>query len=132
MSNILLPEEAGRRKIKAVCVLYPATDLLGFENQDAKRGYLPDLLGGSVNSKRTLAEEGSPVNHVTRDAPPFLFFHGDKDVIVPLRQSAELDSRLRAAGVGSQLVIVHGEGHGFSLTGAQLQKVAAFFRNHWD
>jgi len=68
--------EAGRPEIKAVCLLYPATDLTGFANQDAKHGYLPDFLGGSVNDKRAEAIAGSPVNHVKRNAPPFLIFHG--------------------------------------------------------
>ncbi|HEX4086457.1 MAG TPA: alpha/beta hydrolase [Chthoniobacteraceae bacterium] len=128
----LLAEEVGRREIKAVCVLYPATDLTGFGNQQAKHGYLPDLLGGTVIEKRALAEDASPVNHVTADAPPFLFFHGDKDGLVPLEQSRELDQKLRAAGVESHLVVVAGKGHGFPLTDAQLREVAAFFRQHWD
>lgn len=124
--------EAGYPEIKAVCVLYPATDLTGFANQDAPHGYLPDFLGGSVNQKRALAIAGSPVNHVRRNAPPFLFFHGDKDTLVPIAQSQELDAKLRAKGVESHLIVIHGKGHGFALTDAQQQEVGDFFLKHMN
>jgi len=122
--------EAGRPEIRAVCVLYPATDLTGFANQNAKHGYLPDFLGGSVNQKRALAIQGSPVNYVRRNAPPFLFFHGDKDTLVPIAQSQELDEKLRADGVESRLIVVQGKGHGFALTDEQQRQVGDFFLKH--
>jgi acetyl esterase/lipase len=127
----LLGVERGRPQIKAVCVMYPATDLAGFANQNARHGYLPDLLGGPVSEKRSLAEEGSPVNHVGPNAPPFLIFHGDLDALVPIAQSQDLDLKLRAAGVESHLIIVRGKGHGFPLTPAQMAEVSAFFYQHW-
>jgi acetyl esterase/lipase len=122
--------EAGYPAIKAVCVLYPATDLTGFANQDAKHGYLPDFLGGSVNEKRAEAIAGSPVNHVHGNAPPFLIFHGDKDTLVPIGQSEELNEKLHAAGVESHLVVVHGSGHGFALTDGQEREAGDFFLSH--
>ncbi len=128
--SALIALEAGHPRIKAVCVLYPATDLTGFANQDAPHGYLPDFLGGSVNSKRADAIEGSPVNHVTGNAPPFLIFHGDKDTLVPIAQSEELNAKLHAAGVESHLVVVHGQGHGFALTDAQQHMAGEFFLAH--
>jgi len=128
--SALIALEAGRPEIKAVCVLYPATDLTGFSNQDAPHGYLPDFLGGSVNSKRSEAIEGSPVNHVTHNAPPFLIFHGDMDTLVPIAQSQELDAKLHAAGVESRLIVLHGQGHGFALTDAQQREAGDFFLAH--
>jgi acetyl esterase/lipase len=124
--------EAGYPEVKAVCLLYPATDLTGFANQDAKHGYLPDWLGGSVNSKRAEAIEGSPVNHVTRHAPPFLIFHGDQDTLVPIIQSKELNDRLHAAGVESHVIVIPGEGHGFALTDEQQRQVGDFFLKHMN
>ena len=122
--SALIALETGRPEIKAVCVLYPATNLTGFSNQDAKHGYLPDFLGGSVNEKRAEAIEGSPVNHVTKSAPPFLIFHGDQDTLVPIAQSEELNDKLHAAGVESHLIVIHGKGHGFALTDAQQREAA--------
>jgi acetyl esterase/lipase len=122
--------DAGYPRVKAVCLLYPATDLTGFSNQDAKHGYLPDFLGGSVNSKRAEAIAGSPVNHVTANAPPFLIFHGDQDTLVPIAQSRELNRRLHAVGVESHLIVVPGRGHGFALTDQQQREVGDFFLEH--
>jgi acetyl esterase/lipase len=124
--------EAGGSQIKAVCLLYPATDLIGFANQDAKHGYLPDFLGGSVNEKRAEAIQGSPVDHVRRNAPPFLIFHGDKDALVPIAQSKELNDKLHAVGVESHLIVVPGKGHGFSLTDAQQREAGDFFLKHMN
>jgi acetyl esterase/lipase len=126
----LLGVERGRPEIKAVCVMYPATDLTGFAHQAVRHGYLPDLLGGAVAEKRALAEEASPVNHIHPNAPPFLIFHGNRDGLVPIAQSQELDRKLKGAGVESHLVVVPGKGHGFRLTPAQLREVSAFFHGH--
>ena len=126
----MLALEKGTPAVRAACLLYPATDLTGFENQDKTRGYLPELLGGSVNQKRALAEQGSPVNHVGRNAPPMLIFHGDKDTLVPLAQSQKLAERLRAAGAKCDLVVLRGKIHGFTLTDEQLQQVGEFFEKY--
>jgi acetyl esterase/lipase len=126
----LLGLREGRDRVNAVFAQYPPTDLLGFKNQDRTRGYLPELLGGSVNTHRALARDGSPVDYVTRRAPPFLFIHGEKDQLVPIDQSRKLDAELRAAGVESRLVVIPGAGHGFALTDAQVQDVARFFQRH--
>jgi acetyl esterase/lipase len=130
--SAFLALEAGYPSIKAVCVLYPATDLAGFSNQNAKHGYLPDFLGGSVNEKRAEAIAGSPVNHIHRNAPPFLIFHGDQDTLVPIAQSEELNQKLHAAGVESHLIVVHGKGHGFALTDAQRREAGDFFLKHMN
>lgn len=128
--SALLGIEEGASRIRAVCAIYPATDLTGFPNKDRPSGFIPDLLGGSVNQKHDLAVEGSPVTHVTPASPPFFMIHGDKDTLVPIAQSHELDRKLRAAGVSSRLEVVHGAGHGFSLTPAQIQEVSRFFKDH--
>lgn len=122
--------EAGHPAVKAVCLLYPATDLTGFENQNAKHGYLPDFLGGSVNEKRAEAIRGSPIRIVNANAPPFLIFHGDKDTLVPIAQSQKLNAKLHAVGVESDLIVVPGKGHGFSLTVDQQREVGNFFLKH--
>lgn len=55
----------------------------------------------------------SPVNRITGTEPPFLFIHGDSDLTVPLKQSIDMDKRLRNADVDSQVEILKGVGHGF-------------------
>jgi dipeptidyl aminopeptidase/acylaminoacyl peptidase len=56
--------------------------------------------------------EAGPVNYVHAGAPPFLFIHGDADVLVPLHQSELLHEALQNAGIESTLHIVKGAPHG--------------------
>jgi len=126
----LVALEEGGSRVRAAAVMYPATDLTAFGNNDSHRGYLPPLLGGTVNEKYHLAESGSPVNHIHHDSPPFLIFHGARDKLVPVAQSQELQKRLHAAGVECRLIVLPNEKHNFKLTAAQLQTVGRFFSSH--
>ncbi len=71
--------------------------------------------------------------------PPFLIFHGEKDVAVPLTQSEALANRLRQADIEVNRVIVRNGNHGLgaaddsgsspTLDEIQQMKVA-FLRRH--
>ncbi len=56
----------------------------------------------------------NPITYVSKDDPPFLIMHGDKDELVPLGQSELLHAALEKAGVPSRLNVVPGAGHGFA------------------
>jgi dipeptidyl aminopeptidase/acylaminoacyl peptidase len=84
------------------------------------------LLGGTVQDKRELATQASPVTSVTANDPPFLIMHGDRDNMVPLQQSAELETALMKAGVKAQFFVVHGGKH-FFFSPKTLQMVTDFF-----
>ena len=47
------------------------------------------------------------------DDPPVLIVHGRTDNVVPFAHAAELEARLRAAGVHTELVAIEGVGHSF-------------------
>ena len=128
----LLGLAEGRSGLRAVCVLYPVTDLvaIGRQYKDANPSDIERLLGGPIESKLALARAGSPVNHVRPDAPPFLIYHGAADTLVPISHSKNLDRLLRDAGVESRLVVVPEKKHWFLLDRAQRAEVAAFFRRH--
>jgi hypothetical protein len=66
---------------------------------------------------------------VSRDDPPFLIVHGDKDPIVPLSQSHLLFDALKRAGVSVHFHTIRGAAHGgpsFSAKDIDTT-VAAFF-----
>lgn len=130
----LLGTVEGVSSIRAVCALYPPTDLvaLGRMYEDPKRpSDIDKLLGGPIEEKLGLAKEASPVDHVTSSSPPFLIFHGADDTLVPLAQSRELRRRLQRAGVESRLIVVPGKGHWFLLDQSQIAEVARFFQRHF-
>lgn len=55
----------------------------------------------------------SPITHVSRDDPPTLIIHGDKDQLVPLQQSEKMVAKLKEAGVPSNLIVKKDCGHGW-------------------
>lgn len=55
----------------------------------------------------------SPLTYVGPDAVPTLLLHGDKDKVVPLRQSRKLARALDRNGVAHRLVVYEGAGHSF-------------------
>ena len=130
----LLGTVDGAPSIRAVCALYPPTDLVAlgrmYESPN-KPSDIDKLLGGPLEQKLALAEAASPVDHVTSSSAPFLIFHGADDTLVPLAQSQELQRRLIRAGVESRLVVVPGKGHWFLLNRSQIAEAARFFQRHF-
>jgi acetyl esterase/lipase len=123
--------ERRKPEIGAACLMYPPTDLVALARRYERFHRLSVfhlMFHGDIEKRLELAREASPVSHVTRQAPPFVIFHGDRDWLVPLAQSRELDSALKQAGVNSELVVVHGRGHAFTLNREQLVQIAGFFR----
>jgi len=130
----LLGTVEGAPSIRAVCALYPPTDLvaLGRMYEAPNRpSDIDKLLGGPIEQRLALAKEASPIHHVTSSSPPFLIFHGADDPLVPLAQSRELQRRLTRAGVESRLIVVPGKGHWFLLDRSQIAEVARFFQTHF-
>ena len=76
--------------------------------------------------------QACPLTYVTKDDPPFLIVHGEKDARVPLAQSEALRDALKGAGVEATLEIIEGAGHGFNREQSlkALPAVAAFFDRH--
>lgn len=77
------------------------------------------LLGAQPVNRPDLAKFASPTTYVDKADPPFLIFHGDKDVTVPITLSKLLDSYLKLANVHSEFVIVSGAPHAGKLFGSE-------------
>jgi len=105
--------------VQAVCDWYGPSDLTTILAQARQinednphppaHGPVTRLLGGRDPEK---AKAASPITYVTAKAPPFLIMHGDKDKVVPLAQSQELEEALKKAGVDVTLEVIAGGGHG--------------------
>lgn len=61
--------------------------------------------------------KASPVNYVTKQAPPFWVVVGDKDKIVDAKQGQRLFAKLKTHQVQSSLLVVKNCGHEFSSWG---------------
>jgi acetyl esterase/lipase len=119
--------------IDAACVLYAPTDMVGLGRRYQHFGRLSvvsQMFRGNIEERLDLAHSASPCNLVTRKAPPFLIYHGDRDWLVPMDQCFKLHAALRKKQVPSEVVVVKDQGHAFALDDTQLSQVAAFFRKH--
>jgi acetyl esterase/lipase len=88
------------------------------------------MFGVKWTEKPALWEQASPINYVTRRAPPVLVIHGTEDATVPISQSELLLKKLEAEGVPHQYLRVSGAGHSFDLQPPQQDlraAVIAFF-----
>jgi acetyl esterase/lipase len=105
--------EKGSSRVEAVIDWYGRSDLTPVSTNPAF-AHSPSafLLGGSGNDVARLAKEASPIFYASRDDPPFLIMHGDRDNVVPLRQSQALAEALKKVGVKVKLLVLKGLGHG--------------------
>jgi acetyl esterase/lipase len=106
------PDQSSR--VQAVVDYFGPTDLAGFGKDElAQKGMLAPFIGSRFADNPAAHEKASPVKYVTRDAPPFLIFHGTKDWVVPIEQSRALAEKLKDVKASVKLVEVPGEGHGW-------------------
>jgi acetyl esterase/lipase len=100
--------------VQCVVSFFGPTDLTRNDwSKEVEENILVPFLGATIKDKPELYKKASPVTFVTKNAPPFLFFHGDKDKLVGLEQSTTLAEKLQKANVSAKVVVVEGEGHGW-------------------
>ena len=122
-------------RVQAVCDYYGPTDFTVFVTTPGYESHATDsspeakLIGGAVAENKDKAARVNPITYVSRDDPPFLIVHGDKDPTVPINQSQLLFDALKRAGVSAHFHTIHGAGHGGpGFTGKNIDDmVAAFF-----
>jgi acetyl esterase/lipase len=88
------------------------------------------LLGGPILKNQEKAKEASPISYVSKDDPPFLIIHGDKDMTVPFAQSERLTKALKASGVDVLFIKVEGGGHGGFRNPELPRRARQFFDKH--
>ena len=107
------PDQSSR--VQAVVSFFGLTDFSTRDwPRDLENGVIEPFLGGSFANHADEYRRASPITYVTSDAPPFLFFHGSEDKLVPVDQSKQLGEKLRNAGVFAEVNVLEGEGHGFT------------------
>ncbi len=105
-------------RVQAVCDLFGPTDFKvfvttpGYERHARANSPESKLVGGVVLENRGKAARLNPITYVTKDDPPFLIVHGDKDRTVPINQSQLLYEALKKAGVSGHYHTIHNAGHG--------------------
>lgn len=102
-------------RVQAVVSFFGPTDFSTRDwPRDLETEVIAPFLGGSFAERPDAYRKASPIHYASAEAPPFLFFHGSDDALVPVDQSRRLAAKLQALGVPATLVVLQGEGHGFS------------------
>ena len=122
-----------RLSAKVQCVVARAAPTLFYDGGIGSSflGVGRNQVDAAASIEGLIAAEASPINHVSKDDPPFLFLHGDQDDIVPFSMSEKMDAALSAVGVPTKLVRVEGAGHGPSFPGATSHIDLNFERVSW-
>jgi acetyl esterase/lipase len=66
---------------------------------------------GDSSKVEDIAQKYSPINYVTKDAPPIISIHGDADPVIPHSQAELLHKELEEVNVKNQLVTLQGGSH---------------------
>jgi acetyl esterase/lipase len=89
----------------------PFTAAVDFHEYNRKKGLYEPIK--DEKKVRKILEQISPIQHVSRDDPPTLIFHGEIDHLVPLQQSERFVARLKEVGVPARLIVKKDAGHGW-------------------
>jgi acetyl esterase/lipase len=88
-------------------------------------GYEPGTPADEMDAKAK--KDVSPISFVSKDDPPIMQVHGDKDDIVPLEHARNMHERLQDVGARTELVIIEGANHGVAGAGPRVTERANMF-----
>jgi len=122
--------------VKAICDWCGPADLLTLAAQSKPDCPLhhdtPDaveklLIGGTIETRNSLAVQASPTAFAHSNCPPILIMHGADDEIVPVEQSLDLAKALKAAVAKNvDMEVLSGTGHNVC-SRANMVRVSKFF-----
>lgn len=73
---------------------------------------LVEFLGGTPEEVPDQYKIASPLTYVSKDDPPVLTIHGDRNISIPPKQAELLDAKMKEAGASHMLIIKKGVGSG--------------------
>jgi acetyl esterase/lipase len=141
------PVERVSSRVQAVACFFPPTDFLNYgkegavldcKNIDRRFRAALDFQVLDTDERifkritdekkvQELLRDISPITHVSRDDPPTLIIHGDKDHLVPLQQSERMVAKLKEAGVPADLIVKKDCGHGWFTILKDTETLAQWF-----
>ena len=105
--------------VQAVCNWFGPTDFLrmndfkGRIDHDAPGSQESELIGAPIQENKDKVAAANPIAYVSKNDPPMLIMHGEKDQSVPYNQSELLYAAMQKAGLDVTLYKVVNADHGF-------------------
>lgn len=115
-------------RVATVVAYFPPTDLRPWVTPESS--YYKNFPALQFDAK--LADDFSPLLHTSKDDPPTLLIHGDKDKLVPIDHSENILAAFKKSGVTAELVVIEGAAHGFRGEDGKLasDKLVKWFEKH--
>jgi len=111
-----LEGECGNSKfssgVQAVVSLAGPTELISLYHESVFTTpiILVEFLGGTPEEVPDQYKIASPLTYVSKDDPPVLTIHGDRNFAIPPKQAELLDAKMKEAGASHMLIIKKGVG----------------------
>lgn len=128
-------------RVQAAAAYYGVSDFtvgaLQFQHHTGK--VVVKLFRGDEKEKPEFYRKASPLTYVSKNSPPLLLAHGEKDDLVPFEQSVKMADAYRKAGQPVEFIAVKNAGHDFEQVGPEPlspsvdevhQRTIAFFRHY--
>ena len=107
----------------------PAGNREPFYLYTRQQGLWPrEVVGHDPDREPKVFDALCPIRNVTRDYPPTLLLHGDRDTDVPFEQSVLMARALERRGVRHEFIAMPGRGHSFDMDMSDPMIAAAFDR----
>jgi acetyl esterase/lipase len=87
-----------------------------------------EVVGHDPDREPRVFDSLCPIRNVTKDYPPTLLLHGDKDTDVPIEQSILMAKELEHQGIQHELITMPGRGHAFIAIMGDPEVAATFDR----
>lgn len=132
IKNFYMPSSSQKFSFKAVVDFYGPSELTSLNSSEDPNAPEAILLGATPIARPDLARIASPVTYIDKNDPPFLIIHGEKDDMVPNRQSKLLSGWLAVTGVENELIIVPDAPHFGNMFDVDViqTKVIGFLKKH--
>jgi acetyl esterase/lipase len=133
------PVDRESSAVGAVACFYPPTDFLYFGPDGADmlstprfRKFLPAFVNNpdDIAALKKVAEEVSPIRHVTSSMVPVLIIAGSDDKLVPVQQSKNLIEKLKSLNIPCELNIMEGKDHGWPNIAKDYSKIADWYEKY--
>ena len=114
------------------CIVMAATQDLVTANAGKSSAGAVKFFGGTLEERRAIYEQASPITHVRAGVPPIIFIEGEKDTLKIGR--AEMQEKLRTLGIETAVHTLKGAPHPFWMSqpwcDETVEIAAAFFGKH--
>lgn len=98
-------------KVAAIVNWFGITDVAELIDGPKAKHYALEWFG-SMDNRKDLARQVSPISYVRAGLPPIITIHGDEDDVVPYDQAVRLHAALDKVGAPNRLITIRGRKHG--------------------